>query len=97
MSKYQGVSGPYFPVFGLNAEIYGKFCRITSSENSLASSFKIILSLFENLFEKGGTTVPQKCILSATFLVPKLLKHFFLNNLFAEKQKIKRKKHITMP
>ena len=30
MSKYGDFSGPYFPVFGLNTEIYGKNLRIQS-------------------------------------------------------------------
>ena len=30
MSKYGVFSGPYFPVFGLNAEIYGVNLRIQS-------------------------------------------------------------------
>ena len=30
MSKYGAISGPYFPVFGLNAEIYGVNLRIQS-------------------------------------------------------------------
>ena len=30
MSKYGIISGPYFPVFGLNTEIYGMNLRIQS-------------------------------------------------------------------
>ena len=48
------------------------------SEIVLPSSFRIVLSLFEYLFEKRGTTVPQKGLLSVTFLVSKLLKYTFL-------------------
>ena len=56
-----------------------KFCIIFFlSEIVLPSSFRIVLSLFEYLFEKRGTTVPQKVLLSVTFLVSKLLKYTFL-------------------
>ena len=49
-----------------------------SSEIVLPSSFRIILSLFEFLFEKVGKTVLQNVLLLVTFLVSKLLKYSFL-------------------
>ena len=43
MPKYGGFSGPYFPVFGLNTEIYSVFSQNTGSyrpeKNSIFSHF----------------------------------------------------------
>ena len=50
----------------------------SSSETVLLNSFKIILLLFEFLFEKSGATIPRKALLSHTFLVSKILKYYFL-------------------
>ena len=49
-----------------------------SSEIVLLSSFRIILLLFEFLFEKVGTTVLQTVLLSVTFLVSRLFKYSLL-------------------
>ena len=60
-----------------------------SSEIVLPSSFRIILSLFEFLFEKVGTTVLQNALLSVTFLVSRLLKYSFLVVLKGFLQKLR--------
>ena len=60
-----------------------------SSEIVLPSSFRIILSLFEFLFEKVGTTVLQNVLLSVTFLVSRLLKYSFLVVLKSFLQKLR--------
>ena len=49
-----------------------------SFETVLPSSFKIILTFFDFLFEKVGTSVLQNVLISVTFLVSKLLKYYFL-------------------
>ena len=35
MSKYGVISGPYFPIFGLNTEIYGVNLRIQSESRKI--------------------------------------------------------------
>ena len=46
MSKYRVISGPYFPVFGLNTEIYGVNFRIQSEYRKIRTRNNSVFGLF---------------------------------------------------
>ena len=46
MSKYGVLSGPYFPVFGLNTEIYSVIFRIQSECSKIRSRKDSVFGLF---------------------------------------------------
>ena len=53
MSKYRGFSGPYFPVFGLNSEIYGViFSPNTGKYGPEKPPFWTFISLFHAVYMK---------------------------------------------
>ena len=54
--KSGNFSGPYFPVFGLNAEIYGvnlriqsKYKKIRTRKNSIFGHFHVVIVLITRL------------------------------------------------
>ena len=48
MSKYGVISDPYFPVFGLNAEIYGVNLRIQFEYRKIRTRNNSVLGHFSN-------------------------------------------------
>ena len=46
MSKYGVISGPHFPVFGLNTEIYGVNLRIQSEYRKIRTRKTLCLDIF---------------------------------------------------
>ena len=68
VSKYRVFSGPYFPVFGLNTEIYGVNLRIQSKygkkwtrKNSGLGHFSPRVLLVKDLINiDGGKNMPIK-------------------------------------
>ena len=68
VSKYRVFSGPYFPVFGLNTEIYGvnlriqsKYGKIRTRKNSVLGHFSPSVLLVKDLINiDGGKNMPIK-------------------------------------
>ena len=52
VSKYGDFSGPYFPVFGLNTEIYGVNLRIQSDYRKIRTKKKSVFGPFSRSGEQ---------------------------------------------
>ena len=93
MSKYGVFSGPYFPVFGLNAEIYGVNLRIQSEYRKIWTRNNSVFGHFSHrvtLGENGKLVRDQKKEVTNIFndlflnIVPNLVintEHDFLNTV----------------
>ena len=100
VSKYRVVSGPYFPVFGLNTEIYGvnlhiqsEYRRIRTRNNSvfrfrhLSLSDRVITFTLLVTLETVQMLGKKSClILRATLLKTELFRRYFsrINVNFSE-------------
>ena len=88
MSKYGGLSGPYFPVFGLNTvfSLYSVQIQIQSRKNSVSGHFSRSASLFRlfcfalnKTYGQGALTSPQViiflllCIIISCWFLPLLV------------------------
>ena len=55
VSKYGVISGPYFPIFGLNTEIYGVFPRIQPYYRKIRPEITPYLATFHVVFATVDT------------------------------------------
>ena len=68
MSKYGVISGPYFPVLGLNTEIQSEYKKIRTRNNSVFEHFSRSEVSNCNATKKGGVRIRENKDVSYTEL-----------------------------
>ena len=91
MSKYGVSSGPYFPVFGLNTEIYSVDVRIQSEYRKIRTTENLVFGHFSLsvCFGIFHTISEESCV----FWNSQIIERCFLTNLYGSRKKSLRKKY----
>ena len=77
VSKYGVISGPYFPVFGQNTDIYGVNLRIQSEHRKIRTRNNSVFGHFSrSVWEKNSLKIYSLFMIQGTGEVQKLINLF---------------------